>query len=193
MKDIKDFIKSKEGGYVNDPQDSGGATNKGVTLRTFRAVCGAHKTITDLKRITSEEWATVFQHCVWQPIAGEKIKSPAISAVMADFAWHSGAATAVKFAQSVCTGLIIDGVAGAKTVATLNRQDPGAFVKRYCDARRGYLLRVAGFNTENRLLLEQARKSPDRISVAMSRNKNKRFIKGWLYRVNELEQWVNDM
>ena len=29
---IVKFIKDREGGFVNDPNDRGGATNKGVTL-----------------------------------------------------------------------------------------------------------------------------------------------------------------
>ena len=30
------FILSWEGGYVNDPDDVGGATNKGITIATWR-------------------------------------------------------------------------------------------------------------------------------------------------------------
>ena len=32
------FILKYEGGFVNDPADSGGATNKGVTIATWRSV-----------------------------------------------------------------------------------------------------------------------------------------------------------
>ena len=32
------FILSFEGGFVNDPDDRGGATNKGVTIATWRKV-----------------------------------------------------------------------------------------------------------------------------------------------------------
>lgn len=42
---IVKFIKDREGGFVNDPNDRGGATNKGVTLATYRKVCGSGKTV----------------------------------------------------------------------------------------------------------------------------------------------------
>ena len=48
------FILSWEGGFVNDQRDSGGATNKGVTLSTFQTVFGKDKTVKDLKNITDE-------------------------------------------------------------------------------------------------------------------------------------------
>lgn len=48
------FIRSWEGGYSNIPQDSGGPTNKGVTLATFQHVFGKDKTVSDLKNITLE-------------------------------------------------------------------------------------------------------------------------------------------
>ena len=50
------FVLRYEGGFVNDPADSGGPTNKGVTLNTFRSVYGRAKTINDLKRMTDNEW-----------------------------------------------------------------------------------------------------------------------------------------
>ena len=33
---LSPFILSWEGGYVNDPCDAGGATNKGVTIATWK-------------------------------------------------------------------------------------------------------------------------------------------------------------
>ena len=48
------FIRSWEGGYANIPQDSGGPTNKGVTLATFQHVFGKDKTVSDLKNMTLE-------------------------------------------------------------------------------------------------------------------------------------------
>ena len=42
------FVLKYEGGIVDDPDDAGGFTNKGVTLKTFRSVYGKDKTKEDL-------------------------------------------------------------------------------------------------------------------------------------------------
>ena len=38
------FILQREGGYVNDPNDLGGETNKGITYRTYNACLGSSLT-----------------------------------------------------------------------------------------------------------------------------------------------------
>src|SRR3712207_7646428 len=42
VKILLPFILKWEGGFVNDPADSGGATNKGVTIATWKR-CGYDK------------------------------------------------------------------------------------------------------------------------------------------------------
>ena len=49
--DLVPIIKKWEGGFVNDPDDRGGATNQGVTISTFRHYYPG-STVEDLKRIT---------------------------------------------------------------------------------------------------------------------------------------------
>ena len=46
---LEPFILKWEGGFVNDKDDLGGATNMGVTLATYRSVFGSKKTVNDLK------------------------------------------------------------------------------------------------------------------------------------------------
>ena len=36
VRDLAEEIVAREGGYVNDPDDPGGATNFGVTIHTMR-------------------------------------------------------------------------------------------------------------------------------------------------------------
>ena len=39
VKKLAPFILKWEGGFVNDPDDLGGATNMGVTIGTYEAYC----------------------------------------------------------------------------------------------------------------------------------------------------------
>ena len=49
--DITAEIIRREGGYVNDPDDPGGATNHGVTIHTLRHLRGS-ATVADMKALT---------------------------------------------------------------------------------------------------------------------------------------------
>lgn len=61
-KEIKtiNHILKWEGGFANDIDDAGGATNSGITIATFRSVYGNNKTVEDLKRLTYGQWVTIF-------------------------------------------------------------------------------------------------------------------------------------
>ena len=45
---LQPFILRWEGGFVNDPLDRGGATNKGITIGTFRQFYGKDATVEQL-------------------------------------------------------------------------------------------------------------------------------------------------
>ena len=49
------FILKWEGGFANHPKDKGGATNKGITIATFRQYMGQDATVEQLKAMTDEQ------------------------------------------------------------------------------------------------------------------------------------------
>lgn len=116
---LKPHILRWEGGFVNDPVDRGGATNKGVTLSTFRFYFGSNKTVGDLRNISDSEWLYVLKHGFWDQWKADLINNQSIANILVDFAWASGAKTSIKKIQRVLY-LNPDGIVGSKTLAALN-------------------------------------------------------------------------
>lgn len=89
------FILSWEGGYVNDPDDVGGATNKGITIATWR-LHGCDNDgdgdidADDLRIITSEQWMEIFKCQYWDRWKADEIENQSIANIVVDWVWASG-------------------------------------------------------------------------------------------------------
>lgn len=155
---LKPFILSWEGGFANVKGDKGGATNKGVTLATFRNVFGRNKNIEDLKRITDEQWLLIFDRYYWSKWKADNIKSQSIANLLVDWVWTSGA-YGIRIPQNVLK-VASDGIVGAKTLAAINNypNEQELFDKLWKE-REAYF---------------------KRIGVVVQ----KKFLNGWLNRLN---------
>ena len=159
---LKPFILKWEGGYVNDKDDLGGATNKGVTLATFRSVYGQGKTANDLRNMTDQQWETIFKKHFWDKWRADEIEDQSVANILVDWLWASGS-YGIKIPQRVL-GVSVDGIVGAKTIAAVNAKDGKQFFKEVRQERVDFI---------------------DRICT--SRPQNKKFRKGWLNRINSLK------
>jgi lysozyme family protein len=115
------FLLKWEGGFVNDPLDSGGATNKGVTIATFRKFYGADATVEQLKSITDKQWSHIFKSGYWNGWRADEIRSQSVANILVDWLWLSGS-PAIKNPQRLL-GVVPDGLVGQKTIAAVNAAD----------------------------------------------------------------------
>lgn len=134
------LVLMHEGGFVNHPKDPGGATNKGVTIATFRAYVKPNGTVEDLKNITDEQVATVYYRHYWAAVNAQALPSGVDYAVF-DFAVNSGPARAAKYLQAIL-GVEQDGRVGPKTIAAAQAKDARAVINGLCDARLAFLKRI---------------------------------------------------
>ena len=123
------FILSKEGGYVNDKDDSGGPTNFGITLATWRKV-GYDKNDDgvinkeDIKLLTEDDFHRVFKKNYWDACKADQIKDQSVANLLVDFAYNSGVARVSKFIQKI-VGVTADGIIGNKTINAINNYPRG--------------------------------------------------------------------
>lgn len=146
-------IIAREGGYVNDPDDPGGATKYGVTIGTMRRLGldltgDGHIGTADVKALSREQAAAIFkQHYFARPGIG---KLPTLlHATVFDMYVNSGA-NAVKILQRLVSRMGFpardDGMIGPRTAAAVvaaARAAPDHIVDAYGIERRNYYYAIA--------------------------------------------------
>ncbi len=132
-----DMTLNTEKGFVNDPEDPGGATNFGITRDTLAQWRGHPVTIDDVKNLTQKEAASIYFARYWKPLGCDTVGQLSVAAVMFDAAVLFGIGVSALFAQksvkeSGYPDVIIDGHIGDKSIAALNAVPPGEFIAKFC-------------------------------------------------------------
>ncbi len=153
VREIAEEIVAREGGFVNDPDDPGGATNFGVTIQTMRRLGldldrdGA-VTEADVRRLTKAQAVDIYvEHYHRRPGIGALPES--IQPSVFDMYVNAGA-NAVKILQRLLTDMGFpaepDGVIGPQTIraaAAAAEAAPEHLADAYAIARRNYYYALA--------------------------------------------------
>jgi len=156
MKSVTDIaaeIVAREGGFVNDPDDPGGATKYGVTLATMRRLgldlTGDGKiTAEDVRRLNpAQAEKIVVEHYYRRPGIGALPE--ALQASVFDMYVNAGA-NAIKVLQRLLSDMgfdcAVDGAVGPQTVRAAQmafEAAPGHLADAYAIARRNYYYSLA--------------------------------------------------
>ena len=164
-KRLKPFILRWEGGYSNDPDDSGGATNKGITIATFRHYYGVNATIQQLKTLTDDQWMHIYLCGFWNPFKADNIANQSVANICVDWAWASGTGTAIREVQAIL-GVAVDGVVGAQTLTAINKANQRHLFSKIQSARLRFVEGVVRRNPRKRKFLVGWRKRINSLSFA---------------------------
>ena len=129
-------VLKHEGGWSDHSDDPGGATNKGVTLSTYRAWKGK-ATKSDLRKISDADVAAIYRAWYWQAVRGDDLPA-GLDLVAFDAAVNSGPSRGARWLQQAL-GVSDDGKVGPQTVAAAKRAYAPAAVMRAIAIRRGFL------------------------------------------------------
>ena len=172
-KKIIPFIKLAEGGYVNDPQDAGGKTNKGVTYTTWKTFFG--DTLERFMIMSDEDWGVIFKKGYWDLMLGDEIQSQRIANTIVDWVFNSGKHYPEADVQNILIhsfgkNLVEDGNFGAQTVSAINTVDEPTLYNDIIQKRLWFYDQCVALHPTNI-----------------------KFLQGWKNRVANLQKFNNNL
>lgn len=128
-----DKLMQSEGGYVNDPADTGGETRYGVTI----AVARAHGYTGPMRDLPVETAQAIARKLYWDAVRAEELP-PALRYAVFDAAYHSGVAQSVKWLQRA-VGASDDGRIGPQTLTYARSAHPDFALRRMLAQRLKFM------------------------------------------------------
>lgn len=155
MADFKQALQQvleHEGGYVNDPDDRGGETYKGIA-RNMNSNWIGWTLIDMLKRQSgfpanlskNAELNSEIEHFYkvgyWDTIKGDDIKEQSVANTIFDFGVNAGVKISAILAQKV-VGATEDGVIGNQSVAAINNMPAEQFLAYFTIAKIARYIKI---------------------------------------------------
>jgi lysozyme family protein len=153
LRQLAEEIVAREGGFVNDPDDPGGATNFGVTIHTMRRLgldlTGDGKIdVDDVRALTREQAIDIFIEHYWRRPRIDALPE-LLQASVFDMFVNAGA-NAVRVLQRLLVemgyDIEVDGLIGPQTIRAAQaaaRAAPDHLGDAYGIARRDYYYAIA--------------------------------------------------
>jgi lysozyme family protein len=149
-----------EGGFVDHPNDPGGATNYGVSLRYVAKEYGLKMDIDgdgdldadDIRQMTVDQAKAIYRRDWWDRYGYGQIADQGVATRMFSFSVNMGATQAHLIAQRACRAcglpLVEDGIIGAKSRTTINAIPPAIYTAALRSEAAGYYRLIAALRPE---------------------------------------------
>lgn len=149
------FVLEREGGFVDHPNDRGGATNKGITQRTFDEWCERKGVpAQSVKFISDNEVRAIYEEQYWNPVRAAVVPAP-LDLVLFDSAVQHGPARAVRILQDVVDVFPTTGYFGPITLEAVKRfaakYSVEALVARYLQRRSDFYQAIVSNDPSQRV------------------------------------------
>lgn len=151
--EIADEIIAREGGYVNDPDDPGGATNFGVTIHTMRRLGldlngDGRVTEQDVRRLSRTRARDIFVEHYYQSPQISSLPESVQASVFDMYVNAGGGAVRIlqRLLRQMGQDISVDGAIGPQTIAAAKaayEAAPNYFADAYGIARRNFYYRLA--------------------------------------------------
>lgn len=169
------WLFKTEGGYVNDPDDPGGATRYGISLRYLKTKGKLGDIngdgiidVDDIEVLDKPQAALFYLTDFWHTCQCDELPLP-LAIIVFDQAVNTGVGTASRCLQAHVHAKV-DGVIGPVTlaaVATHFYRNPTWFIASYLGKRATYYH-----------------------DITLANSSLSKFLKGWFNRLFELQQFI---
>lgn len=136
--DAVTVVLKDEGGYVNDPKDSGGETKFGISKRSYPNV--------NIKALTRDEAIAIYYRDFWCRGPYEDIADSALASKVFNTSVNAGTSRGIKLLQQAANAqgakLVVDGLAGPKTIAAINAMHGPSVLQSYREAQAAFYLAI---------------------------------------------------
>ena len=134
---ILDAVLDREGWptYAVHPNDRGGPTKGGITLRTLESWRHRRCTRAELQRLTKDEAVEILRRRYVETNGIDKLTDVSLQAQVIDDAVLSGPVLAVKDLQRTLDRIQVDGIIGPQTLAAVNALNVDALGRRLAVTR----------------------------------------------------------
>jgi len=133
-----------EGGFVDHPDDPGGATNWGVTERVARA----HGYTGHMRDLPVDTAKAIYRKDYWDAVRAEELPA-AIRYAVFDAAVNSGPRQAIRWLQRA-VGVRDDGVIGPVTLGAVRGANPEQVLRRMLAQRLRFMTGLSNWPTFGR-------------------------------------------
>ena len=147
MADAKTAISitlQHEGGFVDNPNDPGGATNMGITQRDMPGQ--------NIRELTVDQAVEYYSEHYWKPLYSQ-INSQSIANKLFDLGVLFGIGTAVGVLQTAMN-ITHDGVFGPGTLDAVNQADVTKLLQDFKNAMTDRALNVVKMNPKEQIFLK---------------------------------------
>lgn len=161
-----------EGGYVNHPSDPGGATNQGITQRTYDSYrSGLNLPKNDVRNITHKEVREIYFYRYWKASKADRMTA-SLAVAHFDTCVNFGVKNGVMFLQEALgfTGRDVDGIFGTMTAGALKLNNNKTTAMKLVEGRIAYRHKRVIQNPSQKL-----------------------FLRGWLNRDFDLKKFIRNI
>ena len=133
-----------EGGYVNHPDDPGGETNWGITIRVAREN-GYNGAMREMPQSVAKD---IYRKRYWAPVYGDLLPA-VVRYAMFDAAVNSGVGQAARWLQRA-VGVADDGRIGPVTLRAVGQVSPDKLLRSMLAQRLLFMTNLTGWNSFGR-------------------------------------------